>query len=206
MTTSVYKEKYRLQVFGEFFNPLNIGNLTYGNLTLNSSAFGIPTARVGQTSTFSSGARERNRWGRASASSQQGALWGPLLVTWPMVGTWSGRRWMIRVGFPSGFQVSGVFRSGSRHTTTDGLPRSTPPTFCCIVLPKRRNFMSLLRVSFMGGLAPVPPLTSRLARRPLESAVQSIVVRLASRAGPADLRIPAAVLSCAEPVPGDQQK
>ena len=51
----VYKEKYRLQVFGEFFNLLNIGNLTYGNLTLNSSAFGIPTARVGQTSTFSSG-------------------------------------------------------------------------------------------------------------------------------------------------------
>ena len=42
-------------VFYEFFNLLNIGNLTYGNLVLNSSAFGIPTARVGQTSTFSSG-------------------------------------------------------------------------------------------------------------------------------------------------------
>jgi hypothetical protein len=49
------KERYRLQVFGEFFNVLNIGNLTYGNLTLNSSAFGQPTARVGQGSTFSSG-------------------------------------------------------------------------------------------------------------------------------------------------------
>jgi hypothetical protein len=50
-----YKEHYRLQVFGEVFNVLNIGNLTYGNLTLNSSAFGLPTARVGQGSTFSSG-------------------------------------------------------------------------------------------------------------------------------------------------------
>jgi hypothetical protein len=50
-----YKERYRLQAFGEFFNVLNIGNLTYGNLALNSSAFGLPTARVGQGSTFSSG-------------------------------------------------------------------------------------------------------------------------------------------------------
>jgi Carboxypeptidase regulatory-like domain len=50
-----YKERYRLQVFGEFFNLLNIGNLSYGNLTLNSSSFGLPTARVGQGSTFSSG-------------------------------------------------------------------------------------------------------------------------------------------------------
>jgi hypothetical protein len=50
-----YKERYRLQVFGEFFNILNIGNTTYTNVTLNSSAFGQPTARVGQASTFSSG-------------------------------------------------------------------------------------------------------------------------------------------------------
>jgi hypothetical protein len=50
-----YKERYRLQVFGEFFNVLNIGNLSYGSLTLNSSSFGVPTARVGQGSTFSSG-------------------------------------------------------------------------------------------------------------------------------------------------------
>jgi hypothetical protein len=50
-----YKERYKLQVFGEIFNVLNIGNLTYGNVTLNSSAFGQPTARVGQASTFSSG-------------------------------------------------------------------------------------------------------------------------------------------------------
>ena len=50
-----YKERYRLQVFGEFFNAFNLANLTYTNLTLNSSAFGQPTARVGQSSTFSSG-------------------------------------------------------------------------------------------------------------------------------------------------------
>ena len=50
-----YKERYKLQVFGEFFNVLNIGNLVYANVTLNSSAFGQPTARVGQGSTFSSG-------------------------------------------------------------------------------------------------------------------------------------------------------
>src|SRR5665213_555241 len=51
----VYREKYRLQVFGEVFNLLNIGKLTYGNLSLTSTAFGQPTARVGQASTFSSG-------------------------------------------------------------------------------------------------------------------------------------------------------
>jgi hypothetical protein len=50
-----YKERYKLQVFGEFFNAFNISNLTYSNLTLNSSAFGQPSARVGQSSTFSSG-------------------------------------------------------------------------------------------------------------------------------------------------------
>jgi hypothetical protein len=50
-----YKERYHLQVFGEFFNALNIGNLTYGSATLNSTTFGQPTARVGQASTFSSG-------------------------------------------------------------------------------------------------------------------------------------------------------
>ncbi len=50
-----YKERYRLNVFGEFFNVLNVGNLTYGNLTLNSPLFGQPTARVGQGYTFGSG-------------------------------------------------------------------------------------------------------------------------------------------------------
>ncbi len=50
-----YKERYRLQVFGEFFNVLNIGNLVYGTTIVNSSAFGRATARVGQGSTFSSG-------------------------------------------------------------------------------------------------------------------------------------------------------
>jgi hypothetical protein len=51
----VFHERYHLQVFGEVFNVLNIGNLTYGNLTLNSASFGQPTGRVGQASTFSSG-------------------------------------------------------------------------------------------------------------------------------------------------------
>jgi hypothetical protein len=51
----VLKERYRLQVFGEFFNLFNIANLQYGNLTLTSASFGQPTARVGQASTFSSG-------------------------------------------------------------------------------------------------------------------------------------------------------
>jgi hypothetical protein len=50
-----YKERYRLQVFGEFFNAFNIANLTYGNTVLNSGSFGQPTVRVGQSSTFSSG-------------------------------------------------------------------------------------------------------------------------------------------------------
>jgi len=50
-----YKERYKAQVFGEFFNVLNIANLTYTNVTLNSAAFGQPTGRVGQASTFSSG-------------------------------------------------------------------------------------------------------------------------------------------------------
>jgi hypothetical protein len=50
-----FKERYHLNVFGEFFNVLNIGNLTYGNTTLNSPLFGQPTARVGQGYTFASG-------------------------------------------------------------------------------------------------------------------------------------------------------
>lgn len=50
-----YKESYKLTVFGEFFNALNLANKTYTNNTLNSSAFGKPSARVGQASTFSSG-------------------------------------------------------------------------------------------------------------------------------------------------------
>ncbi|HWE50176.1 MAG TPA: carboxypeptidase-like regulatory domain-containing protein [Bryobacteraceae bacterium] len=51
-----YHERYKLQVFGEFFNAFNISNLTYGAFTLNSpTTFGQPTARVGQASTFGSG-------------------------------------------------------------------------------------------------------------------------------------------------------
>src|SRR5579864_3121375 len=50
------KERYRFLVFGEFFNAFNIANLTYATTpTLNSSAFGQPTGRVGQASTFGSG-------------------------------------------------------------------------------------------------------------------------------------------------------
>ena len=50
-----YKERYHLNVFGEFFNVLNIGNLQYGNATLNSPSFGQPTARVGEGYTFIQG-------------------------------------------------------------------------------------------------------------------------------------------------------
>jgi hypothetical protein len=50
------KERYRFMVFGEFFNAFNIANLTYAATpTINSSAFGQPTGRVGQASTFGSG-------------------------------------------------------------------------------------------------------------------------------------------------------
>ena len=51
-----YRERYRLQIFGEFFNILNVANLTYGSFTLNApTTFGQPTGRVGQSSTFGSG-------------------------------------------------------------------------------------------------------------------------------------------------------
>jgi hypothetical protein len=51
-----YKERYKAQIFGEFFNVANIANLTYSTTqTLNSTAFGQPTGRVGQASTFGSG-------------------------------------------------------------------------------------------------------------------------------------------------------
>jgi hypothetical protein len=51
----VLKERYRFMAFAEFFNAFNIANLTYATTpTLNSSAFGQPTGRVGQASTFGS--------------------------------------------------------------------------------------------------------------------------------------------------------
>jgi hypothetical protein len=51
-----FKERYTFMVFGEFFNALNIANLTYSATPiLNSPAFGQPTGRVGQSSTFGSG-------------------------------------------------------------------------------------------------------------------------------------------------------
>jgi len=50
------KERYRFSLFGEFFNAFNISNLTYTAApTINSVAFGQPTGRVGQSSTFGSG-------------------------------------------------------------------------------------------------------------------------------------------------------
>jgi len=50
------RERYRFSAFGEFFNAFNIANLTYNaSPTVNSSAFGQPTGRVGQASTFGSG-------------------------------------------------------------------------------------------------------------------------------------------------------
>ena len=50
------KERARFMMFGEFFNAFNIANLTYSTLPiLNSGAFGQPTGRLGQASTFGSG-------------------------------------------------------------------------------------------------------------------------------------------------------
>jgi hypothetical protein len=49
----VFRERYRLSVFGEFFNLFNISNLSYSNFTLNTTAFGQPTDRVSQV--FGSG-------------------------------------------------------------------------------------------------------------------------------------------------------
>jgi hypothetical protein len=49
------KERFHFMAFGEFFNAFNIANLTYSaNPVLNSAAFGQPTGRVGQASTFGS--------------------------------------------------------------------------------------------------------------------------------------------------------
>jgi hypothetical protein len=50
------RERYRISAFVEFFNAFNIANLVYnGSPTINSVAFGQPTGRVGQGSTFGSG-------------------------------------------------------------------------------------------------------------------------------------------------------
>jgi hypothetical protein len=52
----VVRERYHFSAFGEFFNAFNVANLTYSATpTLNSAAFGQPTGRVGQASTFGSG-------------------------------------------------------------------------------------------------------------------------------------------------------
>jgi hypothetical protein len=57
--TFVYKERYRLALYGEFFNLLNIANLSGYNFTLDTVktpqtfAFGQPTGRVNQV--FGSG-------------------------------------------------------------------------------------------------------------------------------------------------------
>jgi hypothetical protein len=50
------RERFRFMAFGEFFNAFNIANLTYSvTPVINSAAFGQPTGRVGQASTFGSG-------------------------------------------------------------------------------------------------------------------------------------------------------
>jgi carboxypeptidase family protein len=50
------QERFRFSAFGEIFNAFNIANLTYSvTPVLNSAAFGQPTGRVGQASTFGSG-------------------------------------------------------------------------------------------------------------------------------------------------------
>jgi hypothetical protein len=51
--TFTYKERYRLAIFGEVFNLLNVSNLSQFNTTLNSPAFGQPSARINQV--FGSG-------------------------------------------------------------------------------------------------------------------------------------------------------
>jgi hypothetical protein len=50
------QERFRFMAFAELFNAFNIANLTYSAApVLNSAAFGQPTGRVGQASTFGSG-------------------------------------------------------------------------------------------------------------------------------------------------------
>jgi hypothetical protein len=49
----VLRERYRLAVFGEGFNILNIANLGGISATVNNAGFGVPTSRAGQV--FGSG-------------------------------------------------------------------------------------------------------------------------------------------------------
>ena len=49
----VFKERYKLSVFGEAFNLLNIANLGGISSTVTDSGFGVPTSRAGQV--FGSG-------------------------------------------------------------------------------------------------------------------------------------------------------
>jgi hypothetical protein len=49
----VYRERYKLSVFGEAFNLFNIANLGGISATVNGSGFGVPTSRAGQV--FGSG-------------------------------------------------------------------------------------------------------------------------------------------------------
>jgi hypothetical protein len=66
-----FKERYKFQIFGEFFNLFNISNLTYSAApVLTSSTFGQPTGRVGQASTFGSGGPRAIQVGGGSASDQ----------------------------------------------------------------------------------------------------------------------------------------
>jgi hypothetical protein len=51
--TFTYKERYKLAIFGEAFNVLNVANLTGYSTVLNTTAFGQPTSRFAQV--FGSG-------------------------------------------------------------------------------------------------------------------------------------------------------
>jgi hypothetical protein len=46
--TYTYKERYKLSIFGEAFNVLNVANLSGYNIVLNTATFGQPTARAQQ--------------------------------------------------------------------------------------------------------------------------------------------------------------
>ncbi len=51
--TFLFRERYKLNVFGEGFNIFNIANLGGISATVNSAGFGVPTSRAGQV--FGSG-------------------------------------------------------------------------------------------------------------------------------------------------------
>ncbi|MBI3680339.1 MAG: TonB-dependent receptor [Acidobacteria bacterium] len=64
-----FKERYRISVFAEMFNVLNVANLGgFSNNLTNPAAFGQPTSRANQC--LDPAARERCSWAPASLSSR----------------------------------------------------------------------------------------------------------------------------------------